>query len=83
MGTTAALSAAGKVLAGARQRKSHQAPPTRVFLLFLTRHATSRVTFCHAKMKAGIKIFEMLIRTVSESNYFFFENLPVSCCDPF
>ena len=49
---TAALSAAGKDLTGVRQRNSHRAPPPRVLCFCMTRHATSRVTFCHAKTKS-------------------------------
>ena len=49
---TAALSAAGKTWPGSGKTNSHQAPPPRVLPFFVTRHATSRVTFCHAKMKS-------------------------------
>ena len=48
---TAALSAAGKDLTGVRQRNSQRAP-NRVLCFCMTRHATSRVTFCHAKTKS-------------------------------
>ena len=45
-----------KVLAEARQNKTAtEHLPTRVLFFFVTRHATSRVTFCHAKMKSWIK----------------------------
>ena len=47
----AALSAAGKTKPGLSERKSHRAPPPRVVHFFVMRHATSRVTLCHAKMK--------------------------------
>ena len=48
MGTDNRLSAAGKVLAGARQINSHQAPPHKSFgFFFVTRDAA----FGHAKMK--------------------------------
>ena len=44
--------AAGKDLTGVRQRNSQRAPPPRVLIVRVTRHATSRVTFCHAKVKS-------------------------------
>ena len=49
---TAALSAAEKDLTGVRQRNSHRAPPPRVLCFCMTRHTTSRVTFCHVKTKS-------------------------------
>ena len=48
---TAALSAAGKTLPGKANKTVNEHLPPRVLIFCMTRHATSRVALCHAKVK--------------------------------
>ena len=52
-----ALPASGKVLAGARQRKANEHPPTWVLSFFVTCHATSRVTVMRLSENKTVRNF--------------------------
>ena len=77
MGTTAALSVAGKVLAGARQENTTEHPDI-VLSFFVMCHATLRVTFCHPKMKSWIKFLLCLFEPKVKAVIFFWNTASTS-----
>ena len=79
---TAALSATGKVLAGARQRTAKGHPPDKGLSLFVTCHITSRVTVtlgCHVMSRWKLAEVEKSIVLIYNGECYAVQMLTFCC----